>query len=731
MLSGVAASAGWCAHPLVARLLRAIAQAFARIPAMPVIGISVDRLDKLLRGGVDMDKVAELLSYIGCDVEGVADVLRYQSRHSDYVIEVTPQESLPLTDPTSGFSGSTPEEVWQPIGRERVVRLDLLPVRPDIFDAGGLARALRGYMGKETGLPQYSARPASWRVDVDPRITDPQFRRPLIQCAIVRNLSMDEELLRAVMRLQENLHWALCRDRKFASIGAYDLATLESPIRYTLVDPDSFRFTPLFWSQREPVSPRVMLAEHPKGVGYAHLVEGLPLLPALLSANGNVLSLPPIINAEETKLTLNTRDVLLDVTGSNAPVVERALSILATSLVELDPAGAAYIECVTMAYPDREVQTPALATQTFLVDPAYAARLIGVEASREQIAEYLRRMRHGVEDGGTGLRAGQQAEGDGRGVPSHQPPLTVTVAAYRNDIMHEVDLIEDIAIAYGYHNMPHTLVPTFTAGEGLKLNWRSRRAAAAMCGLGFAETLSLVLTNERDHCEKLRREVPARRVTVANPASSDQTMLRTNLYSCLLELLSMNTDHPLPQRVFEVGDVATYDWPVTGSADSLSAAGAQMDGQAVRPTKKEHDGQAVRPTGDRPTELRVIAGAICATRAGYADGRSALDALLHELGYHVDGEARDVQYRAADNPSALPGRAAAVYVSKSEDGSQKSEGGSQKAEAKPASDESQMEPFAPLPIGEVFEVHPEVLGHFKLASPVVLFSVVLGPVQYH
>ena len=618
---------------------------------MPVIGISVDRLHRLLRSEASSAQVAELLDQIGCDVEGVVDVRRFQSRHSDYVIELTPQESLPLTDPTSGFTGATAEEVWQLAGAERVVRLDLLPVRPDIFDAGGLARALRGYMGTETGLPQYALKPAEWRVEVDPRITDPAFRRPLIQCAIVRNLSMDEELLRAIMRLQENLHWALCRDRKFASIGAYDLATLQNPIRYTLVDPDSFRFRPLFWGQREPVSPQVMLAEHPKGTAYAHLVDGLPLLPALLAANGHVLSLPPIINADETKLTLSTCDVLLDVTGSNAPVVERALAILATSLVELDPSGAAYIEQVEMAYPGGTQLAPMLATQRFAVNPQAAARLLGLELDRGQCAEYLRRMRHGVED------------------PGGSAPLSVTVAAYRNDIMHEVDLIEDIAIAYGYHNIQPTLVPNFTAGQGLEMNWRTRRAVAALNGLGYTEVLSLVLTNERDHYAKLRRAVSARRVRVANPASSDQTMLREHLYSSLLELLSMNTDHPLPQRICEAGDVATF-------------AGVAKD-------------------DPRPRELRVVAGALCATRAGYAEGRSVLDALLHEMGLN------DVTYAAASeqaNPTALPGRSAAVYA---------------------AGDETA------LPLAEVFEVHPEVLENWKLSAPVVLFSLILGPVEYH
>jgi len=647
---------------------------------MPVIGISVDRLHRLLRAPVSPGQVERLLDEIGCDVEGAVQIRRYMSRHSDYSIEVTPTEALPLSDPLSGASGATWEEVWQFSGEETVVRLDLLPVRPDLFDAGGLARALRGYLGVELGLPQYAAAPATWRVEVDPRIVDPAFRRPYIQCAIVRNLAIDEELLRAIMRLQENLHWALCRDRKFASIGAYDLDTLLSPIQYTLVDPENFRFTPLFWGKREKVSPRTMLAEHPKGVAYAHLVEGLALLPALLSANGNTLSLPPIINAEETKLTCATRHVLIDVTGSNLPVVGKALAILATALVELDPEGNAVIERVEMAYPDRVEMTPALEIESFTVDPERAASRLGVSVSRADCVELLRRMRHGVEDSGGG-------------------PLSVTVAPYRNDIMHEVDLIEDIGIAYGYHNVPCTLVPTFTAGESLSINRLGRVAAQALTGLGFTEVLSLVLTSEKDQYEKLRRRVMERRVMVANPASVEQTMLRENLYASLLEQLSMNTDHPLPQRIFEVGDAATYGWPVSGGEGTAGAAGGEAAAGA---------GVA----GEAPCELRVAAGAICAVRAGYSDGRSVLDALFAEL--QLAGVYRAL--KPEDNPTALPGRSAAVYPKPP---AEEEEGTLQGNAAAPQAEAAQ--PFA-----EVFEVHPEVLERWGLGNPVVLFSVVLG-----
>jgi phenylalanyl-tRNA synthetase beta chain len=686
---------------------------------MPTVGISIARLRKLLRADVDDSRLEQLLDQLGCDVEGITTVRRYVSRHSDYSIELTPSENLPLSDPGSGVSGDKAEDIWQLAGEEQVVRLELLPVRPDIFDAGGLARALRGYLDVDVGLPKYritepgplgEGEGKRWRVEVDAEIAS--SARPYIQCAVIRGLKIDEELLRAMMRLQEHLHWALCRDRKFASIGVYDLSTLSNPISYTLVDRDEFRFTPLFWSHRGSVSPASMLAEHPKGVGYAHLVEGQQRLAALVAANGNVLSLPPIINADETRVTTQTRDVLIDVTGSNLPVVTRALAIMATSLLELDTEGLAHLERVEIAYPDRTELTPALDTQQFTLNPQRAAALIGVELTREQVRELLLKMRHDVDSGAgvIGSGAGVPAREAMAGTEARPTAMTVTVGPFRNDIMHEVDLIEDVAIAYGYHHIKPTLVPSFTAGRTLALNDLSRRATTVLTGLGFVETQSLVLTSERDHYEKLRREVTPQRVTLANPISVDQTMLREHLYSGLLDLLSSNTDQPLPQRVFEVGDVVVYPEGAGPSArpESVAAASSSRTAAEMPPPHSE----SVDP---EPTELRQIAGVICATRAGYADGRSVLDALLHELGYETQGgaglragqdseagtESRPtISYTADDNPSALPGRAAAL------------------------SDSSGAR------IGELFEVHPEVLELWRLENPVVAFSLTLGQVEY-
>lgn len=671
---------------------------------MPTIGISTERLRALVTRGLppgagpELARIEELLDQLGCDVDGVGELRRYKSRFSEQQIELGPADSLPLTDPLSGESRENPAELWELVAQEEVIKLDLLPVRPDLFDAGGLARALRGYLGIETGLKDYKAalhssgggRPAvgeaEWRVEVDPRITDPRYGRPHVQCAIVRGLSIDESLLRAVMKLQESIHWALCRDRKFASLGCYDLAALKGPVRYTLTAP-GFRFRPLLWGSREAVTPDEMLAGHPKGQAYQHLVEGLDAYPLLIDAAGQVLSLPPVINADESKVVSGTRDLFLDATGPSLPVVERALAILATSLVELDESGAAWIEPVRVVYPDRELLTPALQTTETALDPDWACRLLGLTLTRAEVAARLERMRHGVADSGSG-------------------PFVVTSAAYRHDIIHAVDLVEDLAIAHGYHNFRPALVPTFTAGRARPENLLARQAASVLTGLGFTETLSLVLTSEDDHYEKLLRPAPALRVRVANPVSVEQTMLREHLYSSLLKVLGGNTDHPLPQRIFEVGDVVGYGRTGnrelgTGTLKEGASGGGSLPPIDPVPDKERRLDAAATGTGvdPAPTERRVIAGAVCATRAGYAEGRSVLDALLIELAFSGPG-GEGVEYRADENPSGLPGRSAVVYDS---------------AGARSA---------------ELFEVHPQVLENFGIPNPVVLFSLQLGVLEH-
>ena len=224
---------------------------------MPVVAIPTDKLRRLLATEIEDQRLSDLLEGLGCDVEGFAPVRRIRCSACGSVVERTHKDALPGACPECLTDVEGPVEAfWKDLGWENAIRIDLLPVRPDLFDAGGLARALRGLLGLETGLARYELHPPSLEVHVDPGMSRPGSYRPHIACAAVRGVRLDDFSIRAVMKLQEDLHWALGRDRKFASIGVYDLDTLEPPLAYRPVDPDELSFVPLASADGRALTPR-------------------------------------------------------------------------------------------------------------------------------------------------------------------------------------------------------------------------------------------------------------------------------------------------------------------------------------------------------------------------------------------------------------------------------------------------------------------------------------------
>jgi phenylalanyl-tRNA synthetase beta chain len=573
---------------------------------MPVVAYPLEDLGRYVGEALDRDRTEALLDQLGCDVSEFTELRRLRCRRCAALAELSLSEPLPAACPECGAAAAGEAAgLFEEVGRVEVVRMDLLPVRPDLFDPASLARALRGLLGREVGPPRYELAPPAVTVTVDPALHEPTSFRPHIGCAVVRGLTIDDVLLRQVMKLQELLHWALGRDRKLASIGVYDLARVGQSVRYHAVDPDTFSFVPLQSPDGRPMTARQILSDHPKGVAYAHLLAEharYPVLqnepgPAGQNEAGQVLSMPPIINSEETRLTTATRDVFIDVTGVVPRSVDRALNILVAALLELFPGARA--EAVTIVQPTGAALTPDLRPQRVSLDVAAAARLVGVDLTDDEAAGLLRRMRHGV-----------ALEAPGR--------LAVDVPAWRNDIMHEVDLFEDLAIAYDYNRITPRLVPSMTVARERPERVVANRARAALTGLGFFETMSLMLTNTDDHYGLLDLADPGDAVLVAHPISVEQTMLRTTLLPGLLKLFAANRGQGLPQRLCEVDDV-------------------------VR----------LVPGHEEPAEALHVAAGLLATTAGFADARALAESLGRELGLALT-------FAPGDHPGFLPGRVARV-----------------------------------------------------------------------
>ncbi len=568
---------------------------------MPIITIPLAELGERLGRPVARAEIEPLLDQLGCDVEDFTEILRHTCRDCGLLIELQLNESLPAACPECGATRATPEELWRERGRVPVVRMDALPVRPDLFDSGGLARALRGLLGQETGLPHYECAPAHFTVHVDPALARPESYRPFIRCAVVRGLELDDVGLRQVMKLQELLHWALGRDRKLASIGVYSCADLAPRITYRAVAPDELEFVPLQSVDGRALTPRKILAEHPKGTAYAHLLAAQERYPLLQDERGRVLSLPPIINSEETRLTAGHHDVFIDVTGVSERAVDKALNTLTTSLLESFPG--ARLEKVTIRREDgpeetRVSETPDLRPQKMSLETAAAERLIGVTLTPDEAARHLARMRHDCRLEGGALR--------------------VQVAPYRNDCMHEVDLIEDVAMAYGYDNIAPRLVQSMTIGRPRPERVLARRARAALIGHGYFEVMTLLLSNEATQYDLLGQENPGTAVQVAHPISTDQTLMRASLIPGLLKLFALNRGQGLPQRLFEVDDV-------------------------VLMPRDEHE----------PREELHLAAGILAKEAGFADVRALAASIGRELGM-------ELTFAPVEAAGYLPGRVATL-----------------------------------------------------------------------
>ncbi|MHC1625591.1 MAG: phenylalanine--tRNA ligase subunit beta [Methermicoccaceae archaeon] len=470
---------------------------------MPVITLELEDVEKLT--GVSRQKLLDRIPMLGADIERV---------------------------------------------EERYVDVEFFPNRPDLYSPEGVARALRGFLGIERGIPTYSVAPPRISIQKDESV---KRVRPNIVCGVVRNVQFTDSSIRSLMELQEDLHWALGRDRKKVSIGVHDLSRVSPPFRYTTAPPD-FEFIPLGFD--EPMSIERILKEHPKGIKYAHILENAERYPLIVDSMGEVLSFPPIINGTLTMVTEDSTDLFVDVTGTDDTVLV-ALNILLTSLGERG----ATLEGVNVVEPHGASSiTPELAPTTISLSLKEVYSLIGINISLDDVVEALEKMRYGVQVTEGRVEKGREA-GHTSTTQEHSEDtmLIVEVPAYRADILHPWDIIEDIAIGYGYDRITPDVPNIFTIGKPHPVSVMRRTLREIMVGLGFLETMSFSLTSERVHYEYMRRE-PSEKVThVLHPITQEHTMVCSTLLPNLIEILSLNRHREMPQRLFVVGDVVVDD----------------------------------------------------------------------------------------------------------------------------------------------------------------------------
>ena len=468
---------------------------------------------------------------------------------------------------------------------EKYIDIEFFPDRPDLYSVEGAARAMRGFLDLETGLSEYEIKPSKVSISVSEDILG---IRPFLGCAVVRGVKFTSSSIKSLMDLQEDLHWGLGRNRKKVSIGVHDLSNIKPPFRYMAVDP-SFEFVPLDYTEK--MSMTEILEKHPKGMRFAHLVRGFDKYPIILDADDNVLSFPPIINGTLTSVTEQTTDLFIDVTGLGEAVYT-ALNIVVTALAERG----GQIEFVKVTRPDcGELTLPDLEPKARLLTKAEVKNLLGMELSIEEIVKQLKRMRFGAE-------------------ALDDDTVEVKVPAYRADILHNYDLVEDIAKGYGYENIKVSIPETYTAGKSHPISQLRSPVNEIMVGLGYYEVMPFTLTSEKINFENMRRQKTNDVTYILHPISEDQTMLRTALLPNLLEILALNQHRELPQKIFEFGEVVSNE-----------TTGQQVAAVSIHP------------------------------QANFTEIYEVVDAFMREmmLSYEV---------KESEDPAFLEGRRADVYV---------------------------------------------------------------------
>ena len=406
--------------------------------------------------------------------------------------------------------------------------------RPDTWSPEGMARALRGILDVESGIKKYPvAKNPAIEIWVDKNLRE---IRPFIACVVARNPKINDTIIRGLIHLQEKLDQSYGRKRRRSSIGFYDFDLITPPLRYSAVGPDEIRFVPL--EGTEPFSLREILEKHPKGIEYGSIVNQYPKLPILLDSKEKVLSFPPIINSNDLgRVTPDTRSILVEVTGTSEETVTNVLTILTTALADRE----AMIFPALIHYnygKARNVTTPDLMERRIEIPLDMIRKMIGLDLKPAEIISLLRRARY-------------------NGTITGAKKVNILVPCYRLDILHPVDIIEDLAIAYGFDRMQPKWPSDATIGGLSPREEYSDSVRELMIGLGFQEVLTFIMTNHERLFTKMNQE-PTQIVEISNPKVTTLTSLRPWLLPSLMEFLASNTHVEYPQRLYEVGDCTVW-----------------------------------------------------------------------------------------------------------------------------------------------------------------------------
>ncbi len=403
--------------------------------------------------------------------------------------------------------------------------------RPDLWCTEGIVRELKARTGKEKGIKKYLVKKSGVQVLVHHNL---EKIRPLIVCAVIRDVKITDEVLKQLIQLQEKVGENYGRKRKELGIGLYDFDIMEPPVYYRGFKDDEIEFVPLEWKVQ--MRPSEILAQHEKGKAYRHLLENSDLYPIVIDSKRTVASMPPIINSQTTgKVTENTKNLFIEVTGFKWETVETALEVMCMALAD---SGAKIYSC-EVHYPSdkkpyvaKKVNTPVFATEKLTFEKELVNKMSGLGLKDKEIVNLLEKARFNAKIKGN--------------------KVTVEYPSYRTDIMHPVDVIEDLLISVGFNNIAPQKVEMNVVGSELREAKVNDFVREGCVGLTLQEVMTYNLTSKQVQESNMLLS-GEEFVEIANPVSINFEILRKRLSPQLLDFLSKNKDKEFPQRIFEIG----------------------------------------------------------------------------------------------------------------------------------------------------------------------------------
>ncbi len=450
---------------------------------MPVVTLYLDRLQRLV-GKTSKEKIISTLPFLGLDIEEQTD---------------------------------------------EYVRVEYSPNRPDYATDFGIAAGLQGLLGIKKGLAKLDVKRGKYQLKADPSV---RKVRPYITAIVAKEGNLDDETIRQLITLQEDLHFGIGRNRKKSSIGIHDLDKIEFPLRYTTATKEH-RLTPLGSETENSISEILQNTE--VGIQYGKLLENNEIIPIILDAKGNTISFPPIINSALTTVSTSTKNLLVEVTATDKNAAEDTLAVVAATLQN------AGFLLTSVQISGAGNTTPSLKTKKMSLGVDLANKILGLNLSSDIISTALKKCR---------LDA----------LPKKNK-ISCTIPRFRFDILGPMDLIEEVALGYGIENLKPTLPQSSAVGQKNTVTKQLDQLSKVMIGLGFTEALNSSLVSKNIQYELTKRDSFGH-IQVVESKSQEHTILRDMLLPSMLDTLSRNVHEQYPQKLFEIGTVFSADNPI-------------------------------------------------------------------------------------------------------------------------------------------------------------------------